>query len=64
MHTLEPFWLWREKHTAETDSLSLFFGREYSELQYSTVIYNHYIHPQWDFIESPTLICKITFCRL
>lgn len=61
MHTLEPFWLWREKHTAETDSLSLFFGREYSELQYSTVIYNHYIHPQWDFIESPTLYVKLLF---
>jgi hypothetical protein len=61
MHTLEPYWRWREKYTAETDELSPFFGREYSEMQYSTVIYDHYIHPQWDFIESPTLYVKILF---
>lgn len=61
MHTIEPYWRWREKYTAENDDLSPFYGREYSELQYSTVIYDHYIHPQWDFIESPTLFIKIIF---
>lgn len=61
MHTLEPFWRWREKYTSETDNLSPFFGREYSELEYSTVIYDYFIHPQWDFIESPTLYIKIIF---
>ena len=61
MHTLEPYWHWREKYTAESDELSPFYGREYSEMYYSSVIYDHYIHPQWDFIESPTLFIKIIF---
>ena len=61
MHTIEPYWKWREKYTAENDEKSPFYGREYSELEYSTVIYDHYIHPQWDFIESPTLYIKIIF---
>ena len=61
MHTIEPYWRWRNKYTAETDELSPFFGREYSEFVYSTTIYNHFIHPQWDFIESPTLFVKLIF---
>ena len=61
MHTLEPYWRWREKYTAETDELSPFYGREYSELYFSSVIYDHYIHPQWDSIESPTLYVKLLF---
>lgn len=61
MHTLEPFWRWREKYTSETDEYSPFYNIEYSELEYSTVIYDHYIHPQWDSIESPTLFVKLLF---
>lgn len=61
MHTLEPYWKWREKYTAENDELSPFYGREYSELYFTDAIYDHYIHPQWDFIESPTLYVKIIF---
>lgn len=61
MHTIEPFWKWRDKYTAETDENSPFFGSVYSEFEFSSVIYDHYIHPQWDFIESPTLYLKILF---
>lgn len=61
MHTIEPFWKWRQKYIAENDERSPFFGREYSEFEFSTAIYDHYIHPQWDFIESPTLYIKIIF---
>ena len=61
MHTIEPYWKWREKYTAENDEKSPFYGREYSELEYSTVIYDHYIHPQWDNFGSSTLYLKILF---
>ena len=37
------------------------FDREYSEFEYSTKVYNYFIHPQWDTIHSPTLFCKILF---
>jgi len=61
MHELEPFYNWRGYYTAETDNLSPFFGREYSEFEYSDVIYNFYIHPQWDNIGSSTLFMKLLF---
>lgn len=63
MHQIEPFWQWRNKYTAENDPLSPFYGRTYSELHYSDTIYNYYIHPQWDFIESPSLYIKILFAN-
>jgi hypothetical protein len=53
--------LWRDYYTAETDEKSPFFGREYSEFEYSNTIYNYYIHPQWDDIGSPTMYLKILF---
>lgn len=61
MHTIEPYFNWRNLYTSEEDENSPFFGREYSEFEYSTSIYNHYIHPQWDGIGSPTLYIKILF---
>ncbi len=61
MHDLEPYFNWRSLYTAEEDKNSPFFGREYSELYFSECIYNHYIHPQWDNIGSPTLFIKILF---
>jgi len=48
-------------YTAEEDPLSPFYEREYSETYYTDQIYNHYIHPQWDNIDSPTLFIKILF---
>ena len=61
MHTLEPYYAWRNHYIASEDPRSPFFDREYSEFEYSTKVYNYFIHPQWDTIHSPTLFCKILF---
>lgn len=61
MQDIEPFYNWRNYYIASEDSLSPFFGREYSEFEYSNTIYNYYIHPQWDDFGSSTLYMKILF---
>lgn len=61
MHTLEPFYNWRNYYISSEDELSPFFGREYSEFEFSNTIYNYYIHPQWDDIGSETLFIKILY---
>ena len=61
MHTLEPYYAWRNHYIASEDARSPFFERTYSEFEYSTKVYNYFIHPQWDSIHSSTLFCKILF---
>jgi hypothetical protein len=61
MHTLEPFWNWRHRYTAEEDERSPFFGREHSEFEFDHAVYDHVIHPQWDAFGSSTLYLKILF---
>jgi hypothetical protein len=61
MHTLEPYFNWRNLYVASEDKRSPFYGKEYSEFQYTNQIYNHLIHPQWDNIGSTTLFAKILF---
>lgn len=61
MHDIEPFYNWRHLYTAEEDELSPFYGREYSEFEYSNTVYNYYIHPQWDDFGAPNLYMKILF---
>ncbi|HEY4797760.1 MAG TPA: hypothetical protein VII99_01670 [Bacteroidia bacterium] len=61
MHDIEPFFNWRSLYAAEEDERSPFFGREYSEFEFTNSIYGYYIHPQWDEIGSPTLFIKILF---
>jgi hypothetical protein len=61
MHDIEPFYAWRHEYIASEDEWSPFYGREYSEFEFSNCIYNYYIHPQWDEIGSPTLYIKILF---
>lgn len=61
MHTLEPFYNWRHIYIAEEDPLSPFYGRTYSEFEYSQTVYNYYIHPQWDDFGSRTLYLKIIY---
>ncbi len=63
MHQLEPHFRWRLDYTAEEDSRSPFFGREYSEFEFSQKVYNYYIHPQWDEFGSETLYCKILYAN-
>jgi len=61
MHSIEPYYRWRDDYTAEEDEQSPFYGREYSEFEFSNKIYNYFIHPQWDEFGSPTLYMKIIF---
>jgi len=61
MHNIEPFYNWRHIYIAEEDTLSPFYGRKYSEFEYSQTIYNYYIHPQWDEFGSKTLYLKIIY---
>lgn len=61
MQDIEPYFNWRDFYSSENDERSPFYGREYSEFEYSNTIYNYYIHPQWDFFGSPTLYVKILF---
>ncbi len=61
MHAIEPFYNWRHLYIAEEDERSPFFGREYSEFEFTNQVYNYLIHPQWDEFGSPTLYMKIIF---
>lgn len=61
MQEIEPHYQWRHLYTAEEDACSPFYGRVYSEFEYSNTIYNYYIHPQWDGIGSSTLFVKLLY---
>jgi len=61
MHDIEPFFNWRHIYIADEDQRSPFFGRKYSEFEYSQTVYNYYIHPQWDDFGSRTLYLKIIY---
>ncbi|MDP4586803.1 MAG: hypothetical protein NWS86_01375, partial [Flavobacteriales bacterium] len=59
MHQLEPHYNWRSHYIASEDPRSPFYGREYSEFHFTDKVYDHYIHPQWDNIDSTTLFIKV-----
>lgn len=61
MHTIEPYYKWRDLYSAENDEKSPFYGREYSEFSFTQKVYNYFIHPQWDDFGSQTLYAKIIF---
>lgn len=61
MHDIEPWYGWRDYYMAESDKKSPFHNREYSEFSFTNMIYNHYIHPQWDYFGSETLYMKILY---
>jgi hypothetical protein len=61
LQDIEPYFNWRLLYIAEEDRLSPFYGREYSEFEFSNTVYNYYIHPQWDDFGSRTLYMKILF---
>lgn len=63
MHTIEPYFNWRDHYIASEDEQSPFYGLEYDEFQFSTKIYNYFIHPQWDDIGSPTLYVKLLYAH-
>ena len=59
MQDIEPYYNWRHIYIASEDEKSPFYGREYSEFEYTHAIYNYLIHPQWDDIDSPTLCIEV-----
>lgn len=61
MHSVEPYYEWRNYYVASDDACSPFYGREYSELYFTHAVYDHVIHPQWDSIGSPTLFLKVLY---
>ena len=61
MQDIEPFYNWRHLYVAEEDKRSPFYGRNYSEFEFTNTVYNYYIHPQWDEFGSKTLYMKILF---
>ena len=61
MHTLEPFYRWRELYTTEGDRHSPFYAKKYNDSQCTNKIYNYYIHPRWDEFGSLTLYTKILY---
>ena len=61
MQNIEPFYNWRHLYVPEEDEHSPFFGRTYSEFEFSQTVYNYYIHPQWDEFGSRTLYMKLLF---
>jgi hypothetical protein len=63
MHDIEPYYNWRGYYVASEDPYSPFFEREYSEFEFSSKIYNYYIHPQWDSFGSQTLFMKVLYCH-
>lgn len=61
MHDIEPYYSWRHMYIASEDEKSPFFGRDYSEFEFSNAVYDHWIHPQWDEFGSSTLYLKILY---
>lgn len=61
MHTIEPFEKWLSLYDPNEDENSPFYQVEYNESFYEKTIYNYYIHPYWDDIESETLYVKILY---
>lgn len=61
MQDLEPFYRWRDQYVSEEDERSPFFGVDHSQFEYSTTVYNYYIHPQWDDMGSRTLFLKMLY---
>src|SRR5689334_21387962 len=61
MHDIEPFFGWQKYYVASEDKLSPLYGKKYDFTRYSETIYDHYIHPSWDYIGSETLYIKILF---
>lgn len=61
MHDIEPYFKWKAYYDSATDEKSPFYAREYSEFTFTNKVYNYFIHPQWDYIGSPTLYAKSLF---
>lgn len=61
MHSIEPYYHWRNLYIASEDESSPFYDCDYSEFEFGNTIYNYLIHPQWDQMGSQTLYLKILY---
>jgi len=61
MHRIEPHYTWRNLYIASEDERSPFYGKTYSEFEFTQHIYAHVIHPQWDYFGSPSLYLNVIF---
>ncbi len=59
MHDIEPFYGWEGYYKSENDPKSPFYKTYNNPHVYTHHVYDHYIHPDWCFIESETLYIKI-----
>jgi len=63
MHDIEPYYSWRHMYIASEDKKSPFYGRQYSEFEFTHAVYNYLIHPQWDEMGSATLYLKVLYAN-
>ena len=61
MHSIEPFYLWRDLYSSDQDPNALNYQTEYSEFHYTNQVYNFLLHPQWDNFGSETLFYKLLY---
>jgi len=59
MHEIEPFYKWDKLYNPTEDERLPFFGTTYDG--YELALYDHFIHPLWDFVGSDTLYVKVLF---
>ena len=59
MHQLEPFYRWEGLYNASEDPRSPFYGEVHDSYELS--LYDHVIHPAWDYIGSETLFVKVLY---
>jgi len=63
MHDIEPYFNWLHHYDDEEDERSPFYGNDVEEDDFKNQIYNHIIHPRWEYIGSPTLFAKIIYAE-
>ena len=59
MHEIEPFFNWDKLYNPAEDEKSPFYGSTYGGYEFA--VYDHFIHPLWDYIGSDTLYVKVLF---
>ncbi|MBI1191890.1 MAG: hypothetical protein GC205_01760 [Bacteroidetes bacterium] len=61
MHTLEPFYNWRQYYEPDEDAASPFYESGHSPTGQGKLIYNYVLNPEWEDFGSATLYLKILF---
>jgi hypothetical protein len=61
MHSIEPFFLWRDIYNSQDDPNALNYKEVSSEFHYTNKVYNYLLHPQWDNFGSETLFYKLLY---